>query len=80
MRSYSYKTVQSGSEALLVLEKILPKIILLDIILPEIDGYEICKIIKADKKLKHVPIYHITASKKKYLLNNTCFKSFQVMK
>lgn len=61
MRSYSYKTVQSGSEALLVLEKILPKIILLDIILPEIDGYEICKIIKADKKLKHVPIYYITA-------------------
>ena len=61
LRNRSYKTVQSGLEALKILEKALPKIILLDIILPEMDGYEICKIIKADDQLKKIPVFYITA-------------------
>ena len=61
LRDHSYKSVQSGLEALQLLEKALPKIILLDIILPEIDGYEICKIIKSDDQLKHLPVFYITA-------------------
>ncbi|KKN25732.1 hypothetical protein LCGC14_0881730 [marine sediment metagenome] len=61
LRNRSYKSVQSGLEALQILEKALPKIILLDIILPEMDGYEICKIIKSDDQLKHLPVFYITA-------------------
>ena len=61
LRKRSYKSVQSGLETLQILEKVLPKIILLDIILPEMDGYEICKIIKSDDQLKHIPIFYITA-------------------
>ena len=38
-----------------------PKLILLDILLPDSDGYEICKTIKSDKSLNDIPIYYITA-------------------
>ena len=34
---------------------------MLDILLPDIDGYEICKIIKSDKKLKDIPVFYTTA-------------------
>jgi len=34
---------------------------LLDIILPDINGYEICKKIKSNEKLRRVPLYYITA-------------------
>ena len=39
----------------------IPKLILLDILLPDIDGYEICKKIKSNDQLKEVPVYYITA-------------------
>ena len=38
-----------------------PKLILLDILLPDISGYEICKTIKLNNKLKDIPIFYITA-------------------
>ena len=38
-----------------------PKLILLDILLPDGSGYEICKKIKTDDKLKNIPVYYITA-------------------
>lgn len=61
LKSYSSKEVNTGVEALEVLKEFKPKIILLDIILPEIDGFEICKIIKKDDKLKNIPLFFITA-------------------
>ena len=38
-----------------------PKLILLDILLPDINGYDILKKIKSDKRLKDTPIFFITA-------------------
>ncbi|SDU08424.1 response regulator [Desulfobacula phenolica] len=38
-----------------------PDLILLDIILPEMDGYEICTAIKKDEKNRHIPIIFVTA-------------------
>jgi CheY-like chemotaxis protein len=38
-----------------------PKKILSDILLPDISGYEICKTIKLNNKLKDIPIFYITA-------------------
>jgi CheY-like chemotaxis protein len=55
------KGVITGTKGLEELSRIIPKIILLDIILPDIDGYEICKKIKSDEKLKHIPVFYITA-------------------
>jgi len=40
-----------------------PDVILLDIIMPEMDGYEVCKLLKADALLKEIPVVFITALK-----------------
>jgi CheY-like chemotaxis protein len=53
--------VKSGSKCLEELKYSFPKLILIDIILPDIDGFELCKIIKSDKKLKNIPVYYVTA-------------------
>ena len=56
-------TAQSGKEgiALCISEK--PDVILLDIVMPIMDGFEVCKILKTDEVLKHIPIIMITASR-----------------
>ena len=38
-----------------------PDLILLDIMLPKLDGYKVCRILKFDEKFKHIPIIMITA-------------------
>ncbi len=55
------KGVISGSKGIEELRKSKPKIILLDIILPDISGYDICKQIKADRDFKEIPIFYLTA-------------------
>ena len=60
-RMYSIKGVSSGRKALAELENSKPKLILLDIILPDIDGYEICRTIREDMRFDDVTIYYITA-------------------
>lgn len=60
-KGYNCKGVISGSKGIEELKKSKPKIILLDIILPDISGYDICKQIKADKDIKEIPIYYLTA-------------------
>lgn len=38
-----------------------PDLILLDLMLPEIDGFEVCKRVKADQSTRHIPIIFLTA-------------------
>ena len=58
-KGYKCKGVVSGTKGLEEVRGGLPKLILLDIILPDISGYEICKMIKDHKKYKEVPIFVI---------------------
>ena len=58
---YSINGVVSGTRGLQELKNSEPKVILLDIILPDISGYELCKIIKNDKDLREIPVYILTA-------------------
>jgi putative two-component system response regulator len=62
--SYDIITAGNGVEALDVLRKteILPKIILLDVFMPEMNGYQMLEIIKADDALKRIPVIFITTS------------------
>ncbi|MFX0080522.1 MAG: response regulator [Candidatus Hodarchaeota archaeon] len=57
----SCKGVLSGFKGLKELKRYIPKLILLDIILPDINGYEILKRIRADEKLKKIPVFFLTA-------------------
>jgi putative two-component system response regulator len=46
--------------ALKIIEKSTPDLIFLDIIMPDMDGYEVCRRIKADPKTKNIPIIFLT--------------------
>ena len=54
-------TALSGKEGIKIAREQQPDAILLDILMPEMDGYETCKILKEDKLTKHIPIIMITA-------------------
>ncbi|NGX49747.1 MAG: Polar-differentiation response regulator DivK [Candidatus Anoxychlamydiales bacterium] len=60
-RGYSCVEALRGEIALDLLEKNEPKLILLDVLLPDINGYEICRKIKTNNRLKNIPVYFITA-------------------
>ncbi len=58
---YSLSFATSGAEALKILEKSRPDLILLDIMMPGMDGFEVCKRIKSNPVLAPIPILFITA-------------------
>ena len=57
----SCKGVLSGFKGLKELKRTVPTLILLDIILPDINGYEVLKRIRLDKRLKDIPVFFLTA-------------------
>lgn len=58
---YTIRSVTSGRMALKTLKVKRPDLILLDIKMPEMDGYEVCSAIKADDNLRDIPIIFISA-------------------
>jgi len=58
---YSIQIATSGAEGLALAREEPPDLILLDIMMPDMDGYQICHLIKADSSLKDIPIIFVTA-------------------
>ncbi len=58
---YKINCVTSGEEALKAARSKLPHLILLDLMLPGVDGLEVCTILKHDQKTEHIPIIMLTA-------------------
>jgi two-component system phosphate regulon response regulator PhoB len=58
---YRVRTVTSGEEALDLIKENDYDLIILDLMLPGVDGFDICKIIKADKHKSNIPIVMVTA-------------------
>jgi PAS domain S-box-containing protein len=56
-------TALSGKTGLEIAALESPDVILLDILMPEMDGYEVCKTLKADSNLKEIPVVFVTALK-----------------
>jgi len=54
-------TAKDGVEAMSLLQENLPEIILLDIEMPRMDGYEVAAHVRGDPRLKHIPIVMITS-------------------
>ena len=59
---YKTKIATTGRKALkIVFSDNPPDLILLDIMMPEMDGYDVCREIKKDQKTKDIPVIFITA-------------------
>jgi two-component system, sensor histidine kinase and response regulator len=60
-QGYRVRTAINGERALATVHKELPDLILLDILMPDIDGYEVCRRLKSDAHLAEVPVIFISA-------------------
>ena len=60
-QGYSVIKANSGTEALAAAQMQHPDLILLDIMMPEMDGWEVLKLLKADEEVTHIPVAMLTA-------------------
>ena len=58
---YELMVAQSGEEALKHVDRIIPDIILLDVLMPGIDGFETCRRLKQNRRAKEIPVIFMTA-------------------
>jgi class 3 adenylate cyclase len=61
VHGYDIATAADGEEALAVARAKLPDLILLDVMMPKLDGFEVCRRLKADSSLPFMPIILVTA-------------------
>jgi len=62
-KGYDVKGVTGGEEALETIEDYKPDLVLLDVIMPGMDGFEVCRRLKCDQKTRHIPVVMLTAKK-----------------
>ncbi len=58
---YNVLCAYSGAEALEIIKNDRPDLVLLDVMMPEMDGFEVCRRIKADPETEHIPVVMVTA-------------------
>ncbi len=61
LEGYEVLTSYNGEEALHMARNNQPDLILLDVMLPKMDGYKVCRLLKFDARYKHIPILMLTA-------------------
>jgi twitching motility two-component system response regulator PilG len=54
--SYRVSAAEDGLSAIAKLDEEMPKLILLDITMPRMDGYQVCKVINGNESTKHIPV------------------------
>ncbi len=60
-RGYNVRAVRSGAHALAAVQAAPPDLILLDILMPDMDGYEVCRRLKEDERTRDIPVLFISA-------------------
>lgn len=60
-QGYECITAMDGEEGLRLAKELLPDLIILDVMMPKINGYKISRLLKYDAKYKNIPILMITA-------------------
>ena len=61
---YQVFIARDGSEAMDIIEKEVPSIILLDIMMPNVDGYEVCYAVKNSLRFEHIKVIFLSAKNK----------------
>ena len=61
INGYDVIMAQDGQEGLEKTKEELPDLIILDLMLPKIDGYEVCRMLKFDDKYKNIPVVVLSA-------------------
>jgi hemerythrin-like metal-binding protein len=60
-QGYQVRLAINGAVALKIAKKVLPDLILLDVRMPKMDGYEVCERLKADEQTRDIPIIFVSA-------------------
>ena len=60
-KAYRVRVAPNGQQALAMIREHKPNLVLSDIIMPEMNGYELCRAIKADPTLREIPVILVTA-------------------
>ena len=61
MAGYEVLSAKDGEEALEIVRKESPDLIILDLMIPKIDGWEVCRRIRAESKVGNIPIIMLSA-------------------
>ncbi len=63
LEKYKFEVIPAydGDEALILAKKENPDLIILDLMLPKMNGFKVCKLLKSDEGYKHIPIILLTA-------------------
>jgi len=61
IENYPILTANNGKQALKMIEESKPDLILLDVMMPEMSGFEVCKILKSNPETRSIPIIFLTA-------------------
>jgi len=59
--NYNCLTAIDGEEGLFFAREAVPDLIVTDVIMPKIDGYELCRKIKGDERTRHIPVIMVSA-------------------
>ena len=62
---YDVETASDGKEGLRKIKEVKPDLVVLDIRMPGMDGFEVCEKAKADPAIKHIPILFLTTATQK---------------
>lgn len=60
-RGFEVKGAEGGVEGLRLIRQDLPDLVLLDLMMPDMDGWEVYQQMKADEKTRHIPVIVVTA-------------------
>ncbi len=60
-RNFDISQAECGEQAVALAHDLTPDLVLLDVMLPDIDGFEVCRRLKADHRTRSVPVMLVTA-------------------
>ncbi|MBN2144864.1 MAG: response regulator [Candidatus Aureabacteria bacterium] len=62
LQNFKVVSAASGDDALLQLKSVIPDLIVLDLTMPKMNGFEVCKLLKENKETARIPVIFLTAA------------------